>query len=183
MSDVRARAHVPDVASPRHVAGRLALIDVAVLRALRTRCHRPALERAAIGLSGLGEHSRLWFSVALAGAARDREHRGLYVRLLRTLVGAEVVNALVKRAIDRPRPALAGLPPLMSARSGRSFPSAHATTSFAAARLLSQSLRGPAPYLAAAAMALTRPYTGVHYPSDVLAGMALGTVFGEIGRR
>jgi hypothetical protein len=35
----------------------------------------------------------------------------------------------------------------------------------------------------AVAMALTRPYTGVHYPSGVLAGMALGTVLGQIGRR
>ena len=68
-------------------------------------------------------------------------------------------------------------------RSGRSCPSAHATTSFTAGRLLSQLLPGQAPYEAAVAMALTRPHTGVHYPSDVLAGMALGTVLGQIGRR
>ena len=35
----------------------------------------------------------------------------------------------------------------------------------------------PAPplYAAAGAMALTRPYLGVHYPSDVVAGALLGT--------
>jgi undecaprenyl-diphosphatase len=159
------------------------MLDAALLRVLRTRCHGPLVEGAAIELSRLGEHSRIWFSVALAGAARQPEYRSVYVRLLWTLAAAEVVNALIKLAIDRPRPTLAGLPPLMSTRSRRSFPSAHATTSFAAARLLSQAVRGPAPYGAAVAMALTRPYAGVHYPSDVLAGMALGTVFGEIASR
>jgi membrane-associated phospholipid phosphatase len=46
--------------------------------------------------------------------------------------------------------------------------------SFAAARVLSEALP-PAPlYAAATTMAATRPYLGVHYPSDVLAGAALG---------
>jgi decaprenylphosphoryl-5-phosphoribose phosphatase len=35
---------------------------------------------------------------------------------------------------------------------------------------------------AAAAMALSRPYLGVHYPSDVAAGAALGTAIGSFGR-
>jgi membrane-associated phospholipid phosphatase len=147
---VRAWQGVPRAASLSHGVSRLAAIDLALLRVLRTRCHGQALESAA---------------------------------MVRTLVAAEVVNALVKLAIDRPRPRLAGLPPLMSTGSGRSCPSAHATTSFAAGRLLSQLLPGRAPYVAAVAMALTRPHTGVHYPSDVLAGMALGTVLGQIGRR
>jgi undecaprenyl-diphosphatase len=59
-----------------------------------------------------------------------------------------------------------------------SFPSAHATTSFAAAA----AYRGLAPsralYGAALLFALTRPYLGVHYPSDVVAGALLGTALG-----
>jgi undecaprenyl-diphosphatase len=61
---------------------------------------------------------------------------------------------------------------LASTLSGLSYPSAHAATSFAAAGAL------PLPslplYAAAGAMALTRPYLGVHYPSDVIAGALLG---------
>ena len=36
----------------------------------------------------------------------------------------------------------------------------------------------PAVFGLAALMALTRPYLGMHYPSDVLAGALLGTAFG-----
>ena len=163
------------------VGARGQALDERVLRVLRTRWHEPALERAVVRFSCLGEHSRLWVSLALAGAACDRPHRPLYTRLLVTLVATEVVNALLKVGIDRPRPSLPGLSPLMSSRSAQSCPSAHAATSFAAARLLSRALPAPPVYLAAAAMALSRPYVGVHYPSDVLAGVALGTAVAGIG--
>jgi undecaprenyl-diphosphatase len=64
----------------------------------------------------------------------------------------------------------------MSTRSQRSFPSAHAASSFAAAHVLSQAFPGALVYAVASAMALSRPYLGVHYPSDVLGGAALGSL-------
>jgi membrane-associated phospholipid phosphatase len=160
----------------------LQTIDESLLRTLRTRCHTPALEEAVVRFSRLGEHSRLWMSIGLAGAARDQKHRRLYVRLLGTVMATEVVNATIKLAVGRPRPMLPGLSPLMSTWSDRSFPSAHASTSFAASRLLTRTLPSAPVYLAAGAMALSRLYLGVHYPSDVLGGVALGVVLGEIGR-
>ena len=163
------------------VGARVQALDERVLRLLRTRWHGPALERAVVRFSCLGEHSRLWVSLALAGAACDRPHRPLYMRLLVTLVATEIVNALLKVGIDRPRPSLPGLSPLMSSRSAQSCPSAHAATSFAAAPLLARAVPAPPVYLAAAAMALSRPYVGAHYPSDVLAGAALGTALARIG--
>ena len=63
----------------------------------------------------------------------------------------------------------------MATPTGLSFPSSHSTSSFAAARAFGALLPRAPLYCAAAAMALSRLYLGVHYPSDVAAGAALGT--------
>jgi membrane-associated phospholipid phosphatase len=138
-------------------------VDLALLRLLRTRGHWPALERAARGYARAGENGALW--LALAAVARDR-------RALRVVLVALVANTAIKQVVRRPRPDLGPeLPPIASTLSSLSYPSAHAATSLAGAGALGGS---PALYCAAATMALTRPYLGVHYPSDVAAGALLG---------
>jgi decaprenylphosphoryl-5-phosphoribose phosphatase len=139
-------------------------VDRALLRLLRTRGHSPAVERCARLYALAGENGALWFGLALV--TRDK-------RAARILVATLLTNTLIKELVRRPRPVLGpDLPPLTPTIYGRSYPSAHAATSFAGAAAL------PLPslplYAAAGAMALTRPYLGVHYPSDIVAGALLG---------
>ena len=91
------------------------------------------------------------------------------------------LNFAVKMVVRRPRPVLEGLPPLGGAPSSLSFPSAHATSSFACATAMTRiAPEAGLLFLLAAAIAACRPYLGMHYPSDVLAGAAIGTALGLV---
>ena len=99
----------------------------------------------------------MWYAVAGAGFVVDAERRPFYVRAMRAVVAAQVASTLVKLVVSRARPLLEELPALTPSISGRSYPSAHASTSFAAARVLAQPLPAGPLYAGAVAMALSRP--------------------------
>jgi membrane-associated phospholipid phosphatase len=153
----------------------LAALDQRALRLLRTRGHWPPLERAVRAYAMAGENGLLWHGIAAAGMVTHRRRRAAYVRTIRVTALTLAANTAVKQAVRRARPVLEEeLPALVPTLSGRSYPSAHSSTSFAAAGALSRALPAPPLYAAAAAMALSRPYLGVHYPSDIVAGALLG---------
>jgi undecaprenyl-diphosphatase len=157
-------------------------LDRRILRLMRTRYHDPRAESAMRGLGAIGEYGAVWVGIGLCGAGLDAERRGRWLRAAAIAPAAVGLNYLVKLAVRRPRPRLRRLPPLAGAPSELSFPSAHATSSLAAATALGRVAPGARPplYGLAAAICLTRPYLGMHYPSDVLAGAALGTVLGAV---
>ena len=156
-------------------------LDLSILRFMRTRGHTPAVEKAAQLIARSGENGYLWFGIGLAGAALDAPRRKQWLASAAIGPAAIGLNFGIKLMVKRPRPSLEGLPPLGGAPSSLSFPSAHATASFAAATAMSRfapELK-PALFGAATAMAVTRPYLGMHYPSDVVAGALLGSVLGR----
>ena len=129
-----------------------------------------------------GEWGRLWIAAALAGAVADRARRRRWFLAALGVPVTLTVNYCIKRLVRRRRPRLDDIEPVGRVPRSLSFPSAHAATSFAGATLMGAlvvPLR-PLLYGAAALMAFSRPYLGVHYPSDVVAGAAVGTILGRI---
>jgi hypothetical protein len=150
-------------------------LDERLLRVARTCGHTPVAERAVARFSKLGEHAGVWLAIGLVGGVWDAERRSEWRRATVTVAGVYTLNTAIKRVVGRRRPQLPDLPPLTGTPTALSFPSAHASTSFAGAVAYSRLGLPASPlFVLAAGLALSRLYLGVHYPSDVAAGAALG---------
>jgi membrane-associated phospholipid phosphatase len=165
-----------DAAAPR---GEVAVL-VAVQSAL---ADRPGVLTAARGLSHFGEHSVGWLVVALVGAVlMPRRRRDWLVAGAGAFV-AHAAAVLVKRLVRRKRPHHPSVAVNVGTPSQLSFPSAHATSTTAAAILMSRATGLPLPAILVPPMALSRILLGVHYPSDVAFGIALGAAVAGIADR
>lgn len=159
----------------------IAGLDVRLFRLMNTAWTSPALDPAMVYAT-----ERLNFiGMMIVGSAlvwilgRRRDSRGLLILPAAVLAG-EAAATLLKLAFMRPRPCqvLEGARVLVECSPFYSMPSGHATSAFAAMVFLSARHRRLLPlFLAFAAfVAYTRPYVGLHYPTDIAAGALLGTV-------
>ena len=119
----------------------------------------------------LGEHGLIWFAIAAATRRWDAA---------RTVAIAYGSNQLVKVIVRRRRPLREQR--LTSVFSDLSYPSAHAATSVAGASRLAETLPSAPLWILAAALAGSRVYLRVHYPTDTLAGAALGGAVAALTR-
>jgi undecaprenyl-diphosphatase len=156
--------------------------DQAVLRFLRTHGHQEPVETVIKALGHSGELAAIWVGIGAAGASIDERRRSQWLTAAATGPISIGINFVAKRAIGRQRPLIEEHPPLAKAPTKLSFPSTHSTSSVAAATAFGRVEPRARPYLfgLAAAICVGRPYLGMHYPSDVLGGAALGFLLGNL---
>lgn len=126
----------------------------------------------------------LWWGLALALASlggpsgRGAAKRGL----LAMGFASATVNGPLKLLVRRPRPSRRRLPRGLRMPRSYSFPSGHAASAFAFTTAVSRELPSIGPFLIplASLVAYSRVYLGVHHPSDVVAGAAIGVGSGVV---
>ena len=104
-----------------------------------------------------------------------RTHDWKWTRVRKSFI-AHACAVLIKRVVRRERPHHPAVAVNVGTPSRLSFPSAHATSTTAASMLLARTTGLPLPIFLVPPMALSRLVLGVHYPSDVLTGVAVGAV-------
>ena len=140
-------------------------------------------------LTTAADHGRLWMAVgALLALRRGSPRRGAVRGLAAMAVSSGVVNTALKPVFGRRRPDLGAHPVhrlLHEPMTTRSFPSGHASS--AGAFVTGVALECPAAGAVLAPLALavgySRVHVGVHYPGDVVAGLAVGAAVAAGGRR
>ena len=158
--------------------------DQTIMAWVQSHCHSPWADRLFPAVTGLGEGGVFWIAAALLlvvlGKKSGWRSTG-FLMLCAMLAGLPIGELGLKNLVCRPRP-FAAFPGyaslLIPPPSGWSFPSGHSCSSFAAAVVILRRDKrfGAGALTLAAFIAFSRVFLFVHYPTDVLAGAALGAL-------
>ena len=164
-------------------AGSTQAFDESVIRWMGAH-HSPGLDAVMIEVTALGTGTVVVMVVTVAALFLVlTQHKYSALLLLASSLGGIVLNGVLKLGFDRPRPSIF-VPAVHTVSS--SFPSGHAmsaaivysTVAYLAARLHKRRwarwLVMIAAFILIALISFSRMYLGVHYPSDVVAGVAIG---------
>jgi Membrane-associated phospholipid phosphatase len=159
-------------------------LDWSILNSIQTNCRTTFFDKLMPVVTNLGGIWSIWILITII-LLITRKYRKVGVTLLFGLAMEVLVcNVMLKPLIARIRPCdvNTAVQLLVSRPTDFSFPSGHSASSFAAASVLlfeKHPLRIPA-FVFAIAIAFSRLYLYVHFPSDVLAGALLGIMLGYL---
>lgn len=151
-----------------------------LLVAIQDGLYTPETVKAARALSHFGEHDLGWLTVSAGGAVVDKQRRSKWIALGAGTFAAHAATVVLKRIVRRPRPNDARVKIGVGTPSQLSFPSSHAANTAAAAAHLADITGTKWPWLLVPVMMLSRNLLGVHYPTDTLAGAALGAATAKV---
>ena len=161
-------------------------MDKTILLWIKDNVRRDWLTPIMKGITSLGNAGAFWIVMVLL-LLLYKPTRKLGFICLAALVEEFLVNDLIiKELVKRIRPyeKIVGLDPLIPKPSGYSFPSGHATSSFAVGYTIfrkGDKRLGIPMLILAIVISFSRLYVAVHYPTDIMAGVAIGILFSYLG--
>ncbi len=154
-------------------------LDGGFLLFLQESVRNPVLNSIMIFITSLGNGGMIWIGATIL-LMIPKKTRKVGLMSAVALIGSLIINNnIIKNIVQRPRPfvSFTDIQILIPTPSEYSFPSGHTSSSFAAAavfyRHLPKKLGVPSVVLAGL-IGFSRLYVGVHYPTDVIAGVIMG---------
>ena len=163
--------------------------DLPILDWIQANMANPFLDMIMPWITVLGDAGIFWMIVAAVLAITKKYRKIGFGMAIAMALGLLVCNVTLKPLVARIRPydfqetLGVTINLLIEKQHDFSFPSGHTIASFEACTVIllgSRKLGIPATLLAIL-IAFSRLYLYVHYPTDVIASMILGTIFGIIG--
>jgi undecaprenyl-diphosphatase len=142
--------------------------------------HNPVLDKIMVAVSLLGNSGILWIALGLI-LLIPQKYRKVGIEMIVSMAVTFVIgNLILKNLVARDRPCWIdpSVSLLLTSPPDYSFPSGHSMNGFAGSviLLLNDKRIGIPAILLAVVIAFSRLYNFVHFPTDVLAGILIGTV-------
>ena len=164
--------------------------DLPVLDWIAANLWCPLLDTLMPVITLLGDAGIFWIAVSVLFMITKKYRKTGIGMMLALLMGLLVCNIWLKPAVGRIRPYdfqteyfAKEIPLLVSGMHDFSFPSGHTIASFEAAVVIAMNNKklGIPAMILAVLIAFSRLYLYVHYPTDVLFSVILGTAFAFLG--
>ncbi len=157
-------------------------LDFAILNFIRNNMSCGFLDFLMPKITMLGNAGIIWILTAVAFLIFKKTRQNGIALSAALLTGLIIGNLIIKNLVARDRPCWIdeSVTMLIAVPHDYSFPSGHTMSSVAAAIVIFHTNRkaGIAAFVLAALIAFSRMYLYVHFPTDILAGVVLGAVFG-----
>ena len=146
--------------------------------------HSGILDKIMVAFTSLGNAGMFWIALALVLACTKKYRKVGLTMGIALLLSLIMCNGVMKNFVARPRPCWIdpSVQLLVKIPADYSFPSGHTSASFAAALVLwmYNKKTGFAAIFLATIIGISRLYLFVHFPSDVIVSVFLGSLYGVI---
>lgn len=159
-------------------------LDWAVLHFIQDNLRTDILDRVFPIITFLGDHGAVWILLAVILLFRRQTRRTAILILIAMAAAALIGTNMVKEFVARPRPCWLddSVVMLIKVPQDYSFPSGHTMIGTVFCFLINRTNKviGVFCVILMLLIAFSRMYLYVHFPSDILAGLVIGIIFGAV---